>query len=278
MTAVDRIYRASSLGVIALVVASTVARTETGSSHADVTERVPVIVELFTSEGCSSCPPADDALTKLAATQPVPGVEIIALGEHVDYWDRLGWRDPFSSARFSARQSEYASKVFHTRNIYTPQMVVDGREELVGSDYRAATTTIARAARLQGPRLRITLNVDHNPSESSAIEVTLVAAPVGTPLASAAEIFLAVAEDGLVTQVRRGENGGRQLRHSAVVRSLTSVGSIPANLRPWSATTTLQLSSAWNVDRSRVVAFVQDPTSKRILGAAVATYSGQARP
>ena len=79
-------------------------------------------------------------------TQPVPSAEIIALGEHVDYWDRLGWRDPFSSAAFSARQSEYASKVFHTGNIYTPQMVVDGREAFVGSDYRAATGAIARTA------------------------------------------------------------------------------------------------------------------------------------
>ena len=104
----------------------------------------PVIVELFTSEGCSDCPPADTLLEKLIATQPVPGAEIIGLGQHVDYWDRLGWKDRFSSAALTSRQQLYQAR-FGTESIYTPQMVVDGRAELVGSDATAARKAIERA-------------------------------------------------------------------------------------------------------------------------------------
>ena len=99
--------------------------------------------------------PGIDALCRL---QPVPGADVIALGEHVDYWDRLGWRDPFSSAAFTARQTDYASQAFHGGDVYTPQIVVDGHEAVVGSDYRAATNAIAGAARASGPRLRIALS------------------------------------------------------------------------------------------------------------------------
>nr|MBA2527451.1 DUF1223 domain-containing protein [Pyrinomonadaceae bacterium] len=109
-------------------------------------EAKPIIVELFTSEGCSSCPPADEVLARLEQSPPVPGVEVIALSQHVDYWNRLGWADPFSSPQFSDRQKGYA-QAFRQPRIYTPQMVVDGRAEFVGSDARRAREEIAKAAR-----------------------------------------------------------------------------------------------------------------------------------
>src|SRR5213594_3831029 len=100
-------------------------------------ERGPVLVELFTSEGCSSCPPADALLARLEKSQPVAEAEIIVLSEHVDYWNRLGWRDPFSSVEFTLRQQRY-TEGFRRDGAYTPQMVVDGRVEFVGSDERQA--------------------------------------------------------------------------------------------------------------------------------------------
>jgi hypothetical protein len=151
--------------------------------------------------------------------------------------------------------------------------VVDGREEFVGSDIRAATAAIARAARLPRPPLRITVSADRGPSDAAISLTTRVDAPAGTSLAGAAEVFVAIAEDGLTTEVRRGENGGKLLSHSAVVRSLASAGTLSPNLPPWSAKTPLPFSPTWNAGRSRGVAFVQDRTSKRILGAAAVNLS-----
>jgi hypothetical protein len=235
-------------------------------------ERVPVIVELFTSEGCSSCPPADTVLTKLTTEQPVSGAHIIGLGEHVDYWDRLGWRDPFSSPLFSKRQSDYAKTAFKGGVVYTPQLVVDGREEVIGGDERAATGAVARALLERKIPVRISLERQRrsNPIERPVrIEIAASAGASG----AAADVMVAVTEDGLVTQVQRGENGGRELRHSAVVRSLTRAGVFTAGSRPWSATTMLRIPSSWDSGRLRVVVFVQDQGTRKIVGAATVPFA-----
>lgn len=227
--------------------------------------RQVVVAELFTSEGCSSCPPADDLLRQLLATQPVEGVELVGLGEHVDYWDDLGWHDRFSSPAFSARQSAYDDAVFRANSIYTPQLVVDGVLQGVGNDASLARRLLQRAA--HNPHGRVALT--RAATASSSIPVDLeVHIPATVSRKGVADVVIAVTEDGLVTQVPKGENRGRSLSHSAVVRSMTTV----AHLND--AETTLTLSSAvpvrpdWDARHLRLVAFVQEQGSRRILAAA----------
>ena len=185
-----------------------------------VTRSVPVVVELFTSEGCSSCPPADAVLSALARQQPVPGVEIIALGMHVTYWDQLGWKDPFSLALATDRQQDY-SRVFGEDRIYTPQAVVDGREELIGSAEAGVRKAIQEAARR--PHTRIALEPTFSPQGISA-KITIPSIPPG--ISEPLDLLLFVTEGGLTSEVKRGENHGRTLRHDAVVRDMVRVGTL----------------------------------------------------
>lgn len=243
--------------------------TTSGNTAGSDAVRVPVLAELFTSEGCSSCPPADAVLMNLLETQPVSGVEIIGLSEHVDYWDRLGWRDPFSSADFSARQSDYAARVFHTGTIYTPQLVIGGSEQLVGSDSAAIVKAIARAA--QPPLAIVVIATPDGTSvpgsgSSAVITASLVDKRTG---AADFEVMAAIAEDGLKSEVRRGENAGRQLDHSAVVRRLTRIGVLSEQAPALSLEWPLTLDPAWTYDHLRVVVFVQNRTTRAVLGASM---------
>lgn len=223
----------------------------------------PVLVELFTSEGCSSCPPADELLQKLTVEQSVSGAHIIALGQHVDYWNNLGWKDPYSSHDFSERQNVYAAAI-RSASVYTPQMVVDGKTEFVGSDAGRARSAIAEAARQPKPA-QITLSGD---ARNGMVQVAALPAGTLNQLLSAgetADVYLAVAEDGLSTQVERGENGGRRLAHAAVARQLTKIGSLKPG-EPFSASVPLRLSPDVKRNHSSLIAFVQARKSRRILG------------
>jgi hypothetical protein len=220
----------------------------------------PVIVELFTSEGCSDCPPADTLLEKLIATQPIAGAEIIGLGQHVDYWDRLGWKDRFSSAALTARQQLYQTR-FGTESIYTPQMVVDGCTEFVGSDASAARKAIEKT--LAAPHGRMTIDV-----ASAAVHVTVSDLPP-LPRGDRADIIVMVTERGLTTDVKRGENHGKVLAHAPVVRYLATIGQIPDGASGGTASAgDIALAPDWRRDRLAVVAFVQQQRGRAILAAA----------
>jgi hypothetical protein len=223
--------------------------------------RVPVVVELFTSEGCSSCPPADRVLRDLAQ-QPIPGAMVIALSEHVDYWDHLGWRDPYSSPLFSARQQAYG-EVFQAESVYTPQMIVDGLANFNGSEGGVARDAIKQAARQ--PKAAVSIE----PAGGSRDDrVAVRVERLGAAKVEQADVFLAIAEDGLSTTVTAGENGGRNLSHAGVVRSLIKIAEIEAKRGAYTAELALVLHPSWRRERTRAVLFVQDRRTRRIAGAA----------
>ncbi len=213
---------------------------------------MPVLVELFTSEGCSSCPAADRLLARLAAEQPVSGALVVPIAFHVDYWNRLGWDDPFSSAAFTRRQSAYAALLGNDGDIYTPQMIVGGRTEFVGSDERDARRAIEAAAKQARAFVRVF------PADASTARVSV------TGVAAGADVTLAVIEDGLVSDVTRGENAGKRLTHTAVARDLVEAGAVDAAGRFHAS---VPFRSGPGV--RRIFAFVQDRATGRILGVSV---------
>lgn len=225
-------------------------------------EARPVLVELFTSEGCSSCPAADRLLIRLEQKQPVPGAVIIPMGFHVDYWNHLGWRDPFSSRAYSDRQYEY-SQALGLNGVYTPQMVVDGRLEFVGSDARRAASAIAAAAR--APKGAVALEWDGPDGRgrlAARVHVSGLREDAG---GKGMDVFLAVTESGLENSVARGENSGRRLQHTAVVRRLMRLGSVPKGSREARHTASVELDPGWDRAHLYLVAFAQERGAGRVL-------------
>ena len=228
----------------------------------------PILVELFTSEGCSSCPPADALLAKLDR-QPAPGADLVVLSEHVDYWNDFGWMDPYSSHFYSERQNTYAGR-FGLGSVYTPQMVVDGTAEFVGSNSRSAQDALAKALSAQKIPVRL--------SEVTWQQAKLLQAHVeADPLADSfdsrgADVYVAVALNRAESQVTGGENGGRRLVHVAVVRNLIKVG----ELRPgqsFAQDVQLKVGSRPDSRNLRLVAFLQESDQGRVLGAAMQSVS-----
>jgi hypothetical protein len=225
-----------------------------------------VIVELFTSEGCSSCPPADELIRKLSEQQPFPGVEVVALEEHVDYWNSYGWTDPFSSSEFTNRQLAY-SQALPKSGVYTPQMIVDGYAEIAGSRIQQLSGAIQRARLAPKAEVKLSASGEKDPGKAS-FEVKVDHLPdllKGNEL----ELWVAVTEKGLHSEVKGGENSGETLRHAAIVRSLRKVGSMN-NGAQYANQLTVKLEMHWKRENLVVVAFIVDKHDHKIVGAGIA--------
>lgn len=227
--------------------------------------RTPVVAELFTSEGCSSCPPADLLLQKFDA-QPIPGAQLIVLSEHVDYWNHIGWTDPYSSSAYSERQSAYGKR-FQLDSVYTPQLVVDGTNEVVGSDSSKARKAFNLAATGERVPVRISAPI----LESNVVKAHLETGPLPARSAKADVVFV-VALNHVESQVAGGENSGHRLTHVAVVRSLTKVGSIDAG-QSFAQDISVKIEKGTDPAQLRVIAFLQEQGQGKILGAALEKLS-----
>jgi hypothetical protein len=239
---------------------------ETGKASTPEPDGHTAVVELFTSQGCSSCPPADRLLSRLASDPRYEG-KVIPLSFHVDYWNYIGWTDPYSSRRWSERQQLYAARTFHTNRIYTPQVVVNGRAECVGSQEGAVIDRITGALAAE-PAGRVSLALDP-PTPDGHLRVK-----VGAKLAKAAgpgslDLWVAVYESGLSTPVKAGENASRTLRNDRVVRRFEKALTLPAAAgAEKSGEIVLGLDKRWKTENLGVAAFLQDPATLAIEGAA----------
>jgi hypothetical protein len=233
------------------------------ASAPDSTEAVPILVELFTSEGCSSCPPADVLLQRMDEKQPIAGAHLIVLSEHVDYWDHDGWKDPYSSHLFTDRQSAYVG-VLGLNTPYTPQMIVDGASVLRNNDPHQSEQVFQKAVAAQ----KVPMRIDSVRVEGTTPPVLQAHIEVGAnSYRHSADIYMAVALGHAESQVLRGENGGHHLTHVAVVQSLIRIGRFEKG-KTFSKDVQVKLKPGTDPANLRVIAFVQESGPRQVLGAA----------
>jgi len=219
----------------------------------------PVVVELFTSEGCSSCPPADAMLTKLSHQRNTSIANLILLEEHVEYWNDGGWRDRFSAPTYTERQYDYV-KDLHLATAFTPQIVIDGHLQASGNNPAQVQEFLLQAAK-STKSAAVTLHL----LSPGKLRVT-----IDNPSRTKMEVLFAVTEDDLTSKVKAGENGGRTLTHSAVVRDLHKVAA--TSDEKFDKTVTLPDKSDWKKPDLRAIILVENPSSGEILGAAQIPY------
>jgi hypothetical protein len=244
--------RLSSFALAALALVISAASPSVAAPRAQSTQ--PIVVELFTAEGCGACPPADAILERLAREQPVNGAEVLALELHVDYFDRPGAVDPFAQKAFGARQADYI-KAFGKRGAYTPQMVIDGQVEIVGAREQETEKAITEAARAPKAKVKLARNGD-------ALSITVEGLDAGGN--EAVDVMVALAEEGLTSS-----RPGSRTVHGPVVRELQKVGTIsgrqqgPVELKD----VEIHLDRSMRRENVRAVAFLQRSKTLEIVGA-----------
>jgi hypothetical protein len=221
------------------------------NAESDPSENSFAVLELFTSEGCSSCPAADDLLARIQ--QNAGDKPIFVLAYHVDYWDNLGWKDPFSSAAFTKRQYEYSRQF--AGQVYTPQVIINGKTECIGSDEPALSGAIKDAFSQSAP---VTLTLQ---TETQGDKIKLNYEINGSPKGS--KLLVALVQKRTVSKVARGENAGRTLYHAQVVRNLSSF-----NLKnSKNGTELVSIPADYNAADWEVIGFIQDSQTGVIKGA-----------
>ena len=250
-----------SLGVLGMGVFAFRSRgVELPSAHAAEGDApVPVLVELFTSEGCSSCPPAEEELLRLEHDQPVPGVRFVPIGFHVDYWNELGWPDPFSLPAWTNRQRERDRS--HNGQLYTPQAVVQGERECNGSDDRALRSLASQAASAARALVSVARAADV-PTRPDELRVSVSVGPLAS--GSPTSLTVVLVEHDVVMAVTRGENAGRRLHHAPLARDLVRAGNVGAG--GGTVTATLHIPSSAAKDKLEVVAIAEEPSAGRVVG------------
>jgi hypothetical protein len=235
------------------------------SARAENASGQPVLIELFTSEGCSSCPPADRIAIGLQSSS-CKGQELIILSEHVDYWNNIGWRDRYSSPLFTARQQGYA-KSLGQNSVYTPEAVVDGLYGMVGSNAGSLHDAIQKCSK--NAKASVRLSVEEPEMNSADKRVSVSASSPPNLDGKRVQLFIAVTEDNLSSNVRSGENAGAVLSHTGVVRSLKRLGSefVLDRSKDITYSTKITVSPQWKERDLRVIAFLQEPSTQRIWGA-----------
>jgi hypothetical protein len=234
------------------------------SPPAALSAQQPVLVELFTSEGCSDCPPADDVLERIDSRQPITGVHAIVLSEHVTYWNHLGWSDPFSLDIIDQHQNDYVQQ-FSLPSPATPQFVVDGAEQVAGNDPQKLTLEIVHAAKV--PKVAVQLADVHLAADGS-VSFSVKATP-----GHKANLVAAVAEDATQSQVVRGENAGKTLRYVAVVRAYKEFGSNSLDGRPLHLAGSDLRRAEKDDEPLRLVVFLSNTSNGHVLAVAEQTLS-----
>lgn len=223
----------------------------------------PVLIELFTSEGCSSCPPADRLLERLDEFQPIPGAQLIVLSEHVTYWDHEGWKDPNSSQALTYRQNDY-EVALGEKEPFTPQFIVDGTHE-VQIDHLSQMEAIVKKAEDE-PTIPVRIaDIKLDPANPAILHAHI---ETDANQIHNADVYVALALGHVESQVLKGENGGQHLEHVAVVEELDKVGKLPKG-KSFARDVELKLKPGTDSKNVRIVAFVQESAAGKILGAAL---------
>lgn len=219
----------------------------------EISAKTPVLVELFTSQGCPSCPTADKILHDLETKQPIAGAEIIALAWHVSYWDSFTWKDEFALPAFGQRQSAY-SRAFNIGETYTPQMIVDGRVYFVGTKLDKATKEITTSAKNSKPEISVSI-------ENDKAKISIP----NLPKHERSTVYMVLTQDDLTRKMERGNNAGKTLVHSSIARDLRAVASIEPQTMKFASETVLQFQPEWKKENLNLIVFVQENGSRNIL-------------